>query len=317
MTLSGDPGVEQLLTSTEPAIRRLAEVDLLGRRSKITDDEVLAGPLVSGLVAGQRRDGGFAPHPYSKWLGAHWRLVSLVELGVPAGEPRAVAALEAVLAWLRSAEHAASVHVIAGVTRAHASIDGNALAVAARLGLAPDPRVVAIAERLTRWQWPDGGWNCDRGARAPFHSSVNETLPATWGLHEYAAATGDADAAAAADRAAEFLLVHRVYRSHRSDRIIAPNVTAIHYPPYWHYDLLQGLLVLSRMGRAGDPRATDAVDLLESQRRPDGAWHATAQYWRAPGRSSNPNEAVDWGVHANELATLNALRVLSAARPAR
>ena len=35
------------------------------------------------LLAGQRRDGGFGVHPYRKWTGAHWRLVSLVELEVP------------------------------------------------------------------------------------------------------------------------------------------------------------------------------------------------------------------------------------------
>jgi hypothetical protein len=92
-----------------------------------------------------------------------------------------------------------------------------------------------------------------------------------------------------------------------------PSVTTIHWPPYWHYDLLQGLLILSRMGRAGDARAADALDTLGESREPDGMWHARAHYWRAPGRTSNPNEAVDWGEHAHEMATLNALRVLRAA----
>ena len=55
--------------------------------------------------------------------------------------------------------------------------------------MAAEPDVQALAEHLLGWQWPDGGWNCDRrpGAR---HSSVNETLPPMWGLHEFAVVTG-------------------------------------------------------------------------------------------------------------------------------
>jgi hypothetical protein len=305
--------IERLLGSDEPAIRRLVEVDLLGRAPTITDDAVLAGALVSGLLAGQRRDGGFGHHPYSKWTGTHWRLVSLVELGVPRAEQRVQAALDAELAWLDSPDHLQWLRRIKGIIRSHASIAGNGLAVAARLGRADDPRARRLVDGLLEWQWPDGGWNCDRNAVPPLHSSVHESLPAAWGLHEYAAATGDEAAAAAADRAAEFFLAHRVYRSHRSDRLLASGVTTIHYPPYWHYDLLQALLVLARMGRATDPRAADAIGVLRAARAADGTWHATKHYWRAPGRSANPNEVIDWGVHAHEMATLNGLRVLAAA----
>jgi hypothetical protein len=308
------PEVERLLASREPAIRRLAQVGLLGGTPSVTEADVLAGPLVRGLLDGQRPDGGFGTNPYSKWLGAHWRLVSLVELGVPAAEHRAVAAYGTVLDWLHSEDHLRGVRTIGGVIRSHASIAGNGLAVGVRLGLAGDPQVAALARWLCEWQWPDGGWNCDRKPRSPdLHSSADESLPAAWGLHEYATATGDTAAREAADRAAEFFLTHRVYRSHRSDRLLFAGVTTIHWPPYWHYDLLQGLLILSRMGRATDPRAAEAVSALEGLRRPDDSWRAERHYWRAPGRTANPNEAVDWGEHAHEMATLNALRVLKAA----
>ena len=38
--------------------------------------------MIDKLLSGQRVDGGFGVHPYTKWTGAHWRLVSMVELGV-------------------------------------------------------------------------------------------------------------------------------------------------------------------------------------------------------------------------------------------
>ena len=82
-----------------------------------------------------------------------------------------------------------------------------------------------------------------------------------WGLHEF----GRVDAA---ERAAELLLHHRLFNS--GDRVINKQFTDLRYPPYWHYDILQALLILSRMGLAADARAADALDQIERKRRPTG-----------------------------------------------
>src|SRR6476661_370033 len=96
--------IDLLLASREPAIRILTRRDVLGDFVIADPDELLSGPLVRGLLRGQKLDGGFGGHPYQKWGGAHWRLVSLVELGVPADE-RLLAAAETVLDWLTSDGH--------------------------------------------------------------------------------------------------------------------------------------------------------------------------------------------------------------------
>jgi hypothetical protein len=293
-------------------VRLLARRDLLGERI-LNTDELLQGPKFKALLDGQQPGGGFGVHPYRKWIGAHWRLVSLVELGIPAGEPRAMRAAETVLEWLTSEEHRSSAPTVRGLVRRHASQEGNALAVCSRLGMTVDPRVQLLADSLIAWQWPDGGWNCDLRADA-HRSSFHESLPAAWGLFEYALATGSADAAAAARRTAELFLKHRLFRSISTSGVIHHEWLVLHYPPYWHYDILQALLVLSRMGLASDPRCADAVALLEQRRRPDGRWQPGGYWWAAPGKAGSP-EVVDWGRSApNEMITLNALRVL--ARPA-
>ncbi|HET9557728.1 MAG TPA: hypothetical protein VFS70_11370, partial [Actinomycetota bacterium] len=167
-----------LLASDEPAVRYLARRDLLGERDggALAADAArrLEGPKARALLAGQQPDGGFGVRPYSKWTGAHWRLVSLVELAAPAGEPRLQAAASTVLDWLTGAEHRRTVTVVDGLARRCASQEGNALAVACRLGMAGDPRAELLARSLAAWQWPDGGWNCDRrasGRRSSFHES--------------------------------------------------------------------------------------------------------------------------------------------------
>jgi hypothetical protein len=308
-----------LLSSDEPAIRYLTRRDVLDDRNgaalAVDAAQVLEGPKARALLAGPQPDGGFGVHPYRKWTGAHWRLVSLVELAAPAGEPRLQAAASTVLDWLTGPPHRQGVQVIDGLTRRCASQEGNALAVACRLGMADDPRAELLAHSLVAWQWPDGGWNCD--ARASGHrSSFHESLPPAWGLHEYWLATGAAWAKEAAARAAELFLSHRLFRSLSDGEVIDRRWLALHYPPYWHYDVLQALLILSRLGKAGDPRAGDALELLIRRRRADGRWQPGGCWWRPPGTrtGSGPVEVVDWGRSGpNEMLTLNALRVLKAA----
>src|SRR5213080_5431874 len=203
-----DPAVKLLLESDDPSIRYLTLTEILNRPSD--SKEVLAakkqipsGPIVKTLLSGQRADGGFGVHPYQKWTGAHWRLVSLVELGIPQGFRPAVRATNLVLNWLLGEAHVRNVPQIHGRYRRCASQEGNALAVCSRLGIAQDPRVRRIAESLMKWQWPDGGWNCDRREEAR-HSSFNESLSTLWGLVEYNHATGANAARESVEKAAEF-----------------------------------------------------------------------------------------------------------------
>jgi hypothetical protein len=195
------------------------------------------------------------------------------------------------------------VPVLRGRHRAHASQPGNALRFLTRLGLA-DERCDRLAELLLRWQWPDGGWNCDRDPEADT-SSFCETLTPMRGLWAH----GTAPAQRAARAAAEVFLTRRLAYRASTGELIRADFTKLHYPLYWHYDILGGLLGLTELGLIGDPRCADALDLLESMRLPDG-WPASAKYYRPP-----PD--IDWGGtgarRANPWVTADALTVLSAA----
>jgi len=309
MSRGVEDAIEWLLASPEPAVAFLTRRDLLGEEAEPDAEEIRVGPVVRALL-----DADTSAHPYKKWQGAHWRLVSLVELGIPCGDERALAGAEQVLDWLTGDGHRRGIRTIDGLVRRCASQEGNALAVCCRLGMADDARVQLLARSLVEWQWPDGGWNCDRRATGR-RSSFNESLPPMWGLHEYFVATGDTAARDAARRTAELLLEHHLFRALRTGEPIKAGWLVPHYPPYWHYDAPQALLVLSRMGLAADPRASDAVDILVSRRRADGTWRAGPSWWSAPGRAQSNVEIVDWGATLpHQMVTLNALRILEAAR---
>jgi hypothetical protein len=86
-----------------------------------------------------------------------------------------------------------------------------------------------------------------------------------------------------------------------------------YYPPYWRYDILQALIILWRMGKVQDPRAADTLDELQAARLLDGRWQVHGCWWK-PNSKAIPPDVVDWGRSGpNEMLTLNALRVLTAA----
>ena len=297
-------------------MRYLTLTDVLGQTERSAEvraakRQIPRGARLRGLLAGQRADGGFGVHWYKKWAGATWRLVSAVELAVPPENRAARRAANHVLARLPLTR--TEPHQIQGRFRLHASVIGNPLAACSRLGMAHDPRVRRIAHSLARWQWPDGGWNCDSSVDAR-HSSFYESLAPLWGLSEYLRATNDDTVRAAVNRAAELFLRHRLFRSCHGEDVMDPRWIRLHYPVYWHYDVLQGLRVLERAGKLGDPRTREALDLLESKRAGDGTWHVEGRFWHGGPVNAANTEVVDWGSSGpNEMITLNSLRVLTRA----
>jgi len=303
--------IEWLLASDEPGIVMQVRRDLLDESFGSDEGEIERGPIVSRLINGQQPDGGFGVHPYQKWMGAHWRLVSLVELGVSAGEPHTMAALESVLTWLATDGDPQDALKIRDRYRVHGSVYANPLAVATRLGRASDPRVRILADRLVISQWPDGGWNCDRHPEAD-HSSFYETVTPMWALSEFARATHNETAAAAAKRAAQFFLSHKVFKSHSADRAGDSKWLKLRYPEYWHFDYLHGLVMLARVGALPTDEAEEAIALLRDQQRADGRLVPFGpQYWK--GASGLYGDAAGWTtLSASQMLTLNALRVLKA-----
>jgi hypothetical protein len=227
------------------------------------------------LISDLSRD--FGVHPYGKWRGAFWRLISLLELGSEPGDPHALAAAEQSLAWLCNPRRLKTIHQrrIEGRVRRCASQDGRGLQASLRIGLCGDPRLDTLAESLVETQWPDGGWNCDLRPEAS-HSSL------------------------------------KAY-SERTGQPAHPVLMKLHYPAYWHYDLLVGLRTLAGSAGLSDPRTADALDVLESKRRPDGTWRCEGEWWKRPGSQGSNVEAVDWGDAADELLTEQARDVLTTA----
>jgi hypothetical protein len=183
-----------------------------------------------------------------------------------------------------------------------------------RLELA-DERAGQLVERLLYWQWPDGGWNCDRNPAADT-SSFMETLLPMRGLQAHADSTGDRAAGHSASLAAEVFLSRSLFRRRLDGSIINPDFVRLHYPLYWHYDVLGGLRGMAEVGKLGDKRCSEALDLLEEKRLPAGGWASGGRFYSVSAEAKPNTDSVDWGsgkAKMNPWVTAEALGVLAAA----
>ncbi len=92
----------------------------------------------------------------------------------------------------------------------------------------------------------------------------------------------------------------------------------LHYPLYWHYDVLFGLKVMAETGHLADPRCASALDMLESkQLRGGSGWPAESRYYTVSRTLKLNADYVDWGGTSkskmNPWVTTDALRVLKLA----
>jgi len=317
-----DAVVERLLASSEPSIRLRTRTEILGEplaseRARAAQEEIKRSTRVRLLLS--ERVGGIIPyHPYAKWYGAHWVLSVLADLGYPKNDRSLIPLREQVYEWLFSKahlDHARKQEAYAGPTakshglfRAHASMEGNAAYYLQVLGLADD-RTKDLADRLVEWQWPDGGWNCDRGPGVHTSSFTESLLPLRGLTFQRARSTYRG----AVGRAVEYFLERRLFRRKHDSRIISERFTKLHYPCYWHYDILFGLKVMKEAGSLRDERCADALSLLRSKALESGGFPAEEAYYRGV-RAKSGRSLVDWGGTSrremNEFVTCDALGVL-------
>ena len=315
-----DAVMNQLRHSDEPSVRLKLLRSGLGQGEETAEcrhlrAQIQTSPRVQQLLAERDETGGIPYHPYTKWVGAHWVLADLADMGYPPGDAALIPLREQVCQWLLGATHQKGIKTINGRVRRCASQEGNALYSLLTLGLA-DARADALADRLIAWQWPDGGWNCDKNPAAA-HSSFMESLIPLRGLALHARITGSSQSRAAAERAAEIFLKRRLFRRQTDGAIIADDFVALHYPCYWHYDILFGLKVMAEAGFIHDERCQEALDVLEAKRLPDGGFPAEKVYYRVTDKPLSGRARVSWGgisrTRLNEFVTADALYVLKAA----
>jgi hypothetical protein len=250
------------------------------------------------LLAARELDGTWGGGLYTpKWTSTFYTLQLLAQLGVT-NEERC---RDSCLMLLDRGVQADGTVRLWSSPRPDTCVAGMLVATCLGLGVS-DARIGLVVDRLLDEQMADGGWNCrDDATHASFHSTVSvlEALGAFLERHRAPAVAR----AAAAGR--EMLLEHRLFRSHRTGRVVSEAFTRFSFPPRWKYDVLRGLDHFRAVNAPWDERLGDAVALVERRRSVDGRWKLQNRH---PGAAHFELEAVGAPSRWN---TLRALRVLA------
>lgn len=298
--LKGDPAIRwqtlrDLAAASEGVVAR--------ERRKVASDgwgaRLLARQDVEGTWAGGRSsdDGLYRP----KWTSTTYTMMLLRDLGLPPDNLQARKACSVLLD--RGLQRDGGINY-GGPVRSETCITGMVLSILAHFRHG-DAGLLTIARHLLKAQMPDGGWNCRRPFGAT-HGSMHTTISVLEGLRllERHPDFNVDGLRVAQRRGREFLLAHRLFRSHRTGRIIKSEFTRFVFPPRWHYDILRALDYFQAVGASHDPRLSEAIHIVLSRRGEDGRWSLPYAY---KGETYFQLERVGMPSRWN---TLRALRVL-------
>ena len=297
--LAGDPAIRwQAMRDVKPA----AEAGVRREQRRVAKEGWGAQLLERQDPDGRWGGGVYTP----KWTSTTYTLLLLRSLGLEPGHAQAMRGCRILFDTGFWSDCGINFYP-RRYQRSETCISSMVLAAASWFGL-DDARVDQLAAHVMAQQMPDGGWNCRAmpGYGSATHGSFHTTISALEALLEYqrfrprrAQAAREAQA-----RGRQFLLVHRLFRSHRTGAVVKAEMTRFAFPARWHYDVLRGLDYFRDCAAGWDDRLGDAMALVEQRRRTDGRWALPSGY---PGRvffeMEQAGEPSRWN-------TLRALRVL-------
>ncbi|MCI0389621.1 MAG: hypothetical protein MOB07_12790 [Acidobacteria bacterium] len=269
----------QWLLDGDPAIRWQALRDLVGaaeraverERRKVARDgwgaRLLARQDPEGKWAGGLSSNGGLYSP--KWISTTYTMLLLRDFGLPDTNRQARKACTLLLD--KGLQRDGGINY-GWRGRSETCITGMVASILSYFKH-DDDRLDILAEHLLEQQMPDGGWNCQRPYGAT-HASLHTTISVLEGLRHYELHRGRKarEVRAAQRRGREFLLVHRLFRSHRTGEIIKPIFTRFSFPPRWHYDILRALDYFQAVNAPRDARLAEAIDIVRSSQGKDGRW---------------------------------------------
>jgi hypothetical protein len=297
--------VTQWLLDADPAIRWQVLRDVIGAAELTVEREgqkVAREGWGARLLARQDPEGTWAGGLYSpKWTSTTYTMLMLRDFGLPTTNRQARTACSLLLDR--------GLHTDGGINYgwpgpSETCVTGMVLSILSYFAY-DHIHLDTIAGHLLDQQMPDGGWNCRRHLGAT-HASVHTTISVLEGLRLYELHRGRKLQAmrAAQRRGREFLLMHRLFRSHRTGNIIKPEFTRFAFPPRWHYDILRALDLFRAVNAPHDQRLAEAMEIVQSTRRGDGRW-SLQNHWK--GKTYFEMERLGGPSRWN---TLRALRVL-------
>jgi len=302
VVLRYDTQIEWLLEG-DPAIQYQTHRDLLHSEPAIVDAaraKISQEGWGKSLLDLQEPNGTWGGGLYGpKWISTFYTLLLLMRFGMTNN----INITKACLMFLdRTMNQDNGINVSVTLNHSDTCVTGMFLSILCHFKI-HDPGLERLVDFLMEHQMADKGWNCDifRGAR---HSSFHTTLSVLEGLWAHQKYTGSTRTCPQQDQGLEFLLKHRLFRSHRTGHIVDPKMTRFSFPPRWRYDIMRALDYAQEKHVEKDERFHDAIQILISKQTREGYWKLQNKH---PGKvhfdMEQPGKISRWN-------TLRALRIL-------
>lgn len=221
----------------------------------------------------QKKDGHWGITFYQpKWTSTHYTLLDLKTIGLHPDNKQAQRSATMVLQ--QPLGDYGGINLAVSLRGSDVCVNGMILNYASYF-LPGHQTLRLVVDYLLETQMADGGWNCQHHRSGTTHSSVHSTLSVLEGLLEFrrSSDTYRADEIRHAEkRAIEFLLIHKLYQSHRTGKTIDERFLRLSFPSRWRYDILRCLDYFRDANVKYDSRMQPALDILINKRDKNGRW---------------------------------------------
>ncbi|MFQ6677679.1 MAG: hypothetical protein ACE5D0_05095 [Fidelibacterota bacterium] len=280
--------------------RDLLSIDREGLKNRIAGEGWGAQ-----FLSFRKKEGHWGERFYQpKWISTHYTVLDLRNLSISPNNEEIRQSILQVTQTLKGPD--GGIFPIGTDKKCDVCVNGMFLNYASYFRL-EENYLKSIVDFLLLEHMKDGGFNCHSNTVGAKHSSLHTTISVLEGILEYAK-NGNRyrleELQEAEDKSREFLLKHRLFRSHRTGNIISKKMLMLSYPSRWKYDILRALDYFQFAGINYDPRMLDAIEILIKKRRKDYKWPVQAKH---PGQTHFEMERVGGPSRWN---TLRALRVL-------
>jgi len=303
---SSDANAVKWLLRGDVSIQYQTRRDLLDQECPALRTRIASEGWGARFLRKRHPDGHWGQRFYQpKWTSTHYTLLDLMHLGISPDNKLIKQSINSVACTEKRQDGGIGPGRKPPVS--DVCVNGMFLNYATYFGT--DPKLLeSVVDFILNERMPDGGFNCYSNSKISCtHSSVHSTLSVLEGIRQYSVGNYRYRIRSlhSAERSAtEFLLKHKLFKSHRTGKIMDKKMLMLSFPSRWRFDILRALDYFRLSGAKYDSRLDDAIEVLLSKRRADGLWPVQARH---PGQTHFEMEKTGKPSRWN---TLRALRIL-------
>ncbi len=295
----------RLLLQSDVAVQYQVHRDLLDNNRPDLQKRILNEGRGTQFLSFRKSDGNWGIRFYQpKWTSTHYTLLDLKNLNPHPDNKLIKESISNIL----DNEKGPDGGIDASVTGKNSDVclNGMVLNYAAYFK-SDEEKLKSIVDFILSQQLSDGGFNCRYNSTGAVHSSLHSSLSVCEGIDEYIKngySYKTKELQKVEIKAREFILMHKLYLSDHTGKVINPAFLMLSYPGRWRYDILRALNYFRSSKVQYDKRMLPALGIIIKKRRKDGFWNLQAKH---KGKTHFDREETG---KASSWNTLRALRVL-------